>query len=61
MKAKIREILWLCVALLCFFFYIYESYKHGFGSSYMFLVFTIFASVIYFIRLRMRKNERPKP
>lgn len=60
MGSKLREYMWLVAFLLCIITGIHQTYKEGFGKSYVFFVFAIFALLFYFVRNRMRKNGANK-
>ena len=63
MKNKIREIIWLITAILCFITGIHQTYKQGFQQSWIFFLFAIFAFVLFLVRRNMRNkptNENNK-
>lgn len=60
MQNKIREIVWLIAATVCVFTGLHQSWYGGFGQSYMFFIFAIFALGFWYVRRKKRleaKNE----
>ncbi len=57
MYRKIREYVWLSVAILCVIAGIHQTIKQGISKSYLFFVFAIFAILFYWVRKNLRRND----
>lgn len=55
---KIREYVWLSVAILCAIAGIHQTIKRDISKSYLFFVFAIFALLFYWVRRNLRNNEK---
>jgi len=58
-KSKIsgREVLWLVVTAAAAILTIHSTYKHGIEKSWMMLLTTVVAFLMFFIRRNIRKNR----
>ncbi|HEY9123462.1 MAG TPA: hypothetical protein PK252_10095 [Bacteroidales bacterium] len=59
MRTKIREYVWLSLAIFCIAAAIHQTFKLGFSESYVFFIFAVMAFLIYYIRrtLRLAKKD----
>lgn len=53
---KISEMLWLVMAVLGLFYTPYHMYTYGVEASYIFMLATVMAAVMSFLRRRRRKS-----
>ena len=53
---RILEIVWLSIGLVAFAVSIYSTIKHDFSEAIYFLIFTLVAAMMYFMRKRQRKK-----
>lgn len=58
MRTKIREYVWLSLAVLCFAAAIHQTFKLGFSESYVFFIFAVMAFLMYYIRRTLRLGKK---
>ena len=56
--ARIFEILWLVVALMCVSAAIHQTIFEGISKSYVFFIFSFIAFAMYFLRKQIRKSKK---
>ncbi len=56
----ILEIVWLLIAVACLILGFYRTYKIGLGQSYMILIISVIAFIMYSVRRYLRKSQKNK-
>lgn len=56
--ARVLEILWIIISVLCLFAGIHQTYFEGFSKSYLFFIFSFIAFIMYLLRKEIRKSKK---